>query len=246
MLIKLLNILRLKTYKVYTRPYELNIVGLRSPSTNSNRFDDELHVFYKNEGGKWVHRVYRATTDPGTYWLNNPMQQQGTAILAPGQYENAYEIGMHRGQYTALVQRKPVKIIRDYDRNAVLDFFNGTEHTGLFGINIHRASLNGTTKTVDRYSAGCQVFANIEEYNEFIKLCKRHSSLYGNKFSYSLVDFRMIRRMNVRYAAYGLAFFALAGFSYWYYNEFFNNAKKLSHEPINEHLQRPFPAHGYR
>ena len=98
--------------------------------------------------------MYKATTDPGTFLLRNPMQEQGTAILAQGQYVNAYELGLHRGQYEALVQQKPLTIIRDYDRDAKLDFSNGTKTTGYYGINIHRANRTGTTKTVDKNSAG--------------------------------------------------------------------------------------------
>lgn len=33
-------------FVLYTRPYELNIVGLRSKSVESNSFDDEIHVLH--------------------------------------------------------------------------------------------------------------------------------------------------------------------------------------------------------
>src|SRR6478735_7013793 len=84
-------------YKLCTRPYELNIGGLRSKSTKPNSFDDEIHVFYKKPDGKWNYHVFPATTDPGTFWLNNPTYPQGTAILAQGQNLDAYSIGKHRG-----------------------------------------------------------------------------------------------------------------------------------------------------
>ena len=103
-------------------------------------------------------------------------------------------MGMHRGKYLALVQKRPVTVMRDYDRNATLDFWNGKEDIGMFGINIHRASENGTTKTVDQYSAGCQVFANAAEFMLFLHLCERHKGLYGNEFTYTLIDERSINR----------------------------------------------------
>lgn len=183
-----------KAYEVYTRPYELNIVGIRADSTVPNRFDDEIHVFFKNNTDQWIHYLFAATTDPGTYWLQNPMNPQGTAILAQGQYKQAYQVGLHRGKYYALVQRKPVTVIRQYDREAALDFLNGKVDTGMFGINIHRASVNGTTKTVDKYSAGCQVFSNINDFNLFMQLCDKHKALYGNSFTYTLIDKRAIAR----------------------------------------------------
>ncbi len=183
-----------KGYQIQSRPFELNIVGVRSDNIIPNRFDDLIYVFFRNAAGKITEHRFFATTDPGTYWLQNPMNPQGTAILKQGQYINAYGIGLHRGKYLALVQKRPVTVIRDYDRNAVLDFMNGREETGLFGINIHRASENGTTKSVDQFSAGCQVFADAAHFNQFMSLCERHRQLYGNSFTYSLIDERSINR----------------------------------------------------
>jgi hypothetical protein len=192
------SILRKKGFALYDKPYQLNIVGVRSHNILPERFDDEIHVFYKVKPAKWEYHVFKATTDPGTYWLRNPMQPQGTAILAQGQYAGAYRIGLHRGNYTALVQDAPVKIIRDYDRSAKLDFLNGKKEAGVFGINIHRANAEGNTKYIDKYSAGCQVFANASDFNFFMQLCERHAQLYGNQFTYTLLDFRSMRREAVR------------------------------------------------
>ncbi len=204
MLAAIINALRFKTYETYIRPFELNIIGIRNESTVPNRFDDEIHIFFKNNSKQWIHYIFPATTDPGTYWLKNPMNTQGTAILSQGQYKDAYQVGLHRGKYYALVQRKPVTILRDYDRNAILDFQNGRPETGIFGVNIHHASVNGTTKTVDNYSAGCQVFANINDFNLFMQLCEKHKQLYGNSFTYTLIDKRAIARQQRKAVATGL------------------------------------------
>ena len=212
---KLRAILRHKRYELYTRPYELNIIGLRGNSTEPNKFDDEIHVFYKISPIKWNYHVFKATTDPGTFWLKNPMQKQGTAILSEGQYLNSYQLGLHQGKYKALVQRKPVTVIRDYDRNAKLDFLNGTKTTGMYGINVHRANKTGTTRTVDKYSAGCQVFENAEAFQVFLKLCERHYQLYGNKFTYTLIDFRAVKRENIRRVAYGIGTLGLIAVGYF-------------------------------
>jgi len=205
MLVSIINALKFKNYEIYSRPFELNILGVRSDSAIPNKFDDTIHLFFKNSQNLWVHYAFPATTDPGTYWLKSPMHPQGTAILMQGQYRQAYQVGLHLGKYYALVQRKPVTVLRDYDRNAVLDFWNGTKDTGLFGINIHRASLTGTTKTVDVYSAGCQVFSNINDFDLFMKLCEQHRQLYGNSFTYTLIDERAIAREQKRLAAVTVA-----------------------------------------
>jgi hypothetical protein len=194
MLLEIQTTLNRNNYKVYTRPFELNIVGIRTNSVHPNSFDDSLNIFYKTNDGKWQLHTFPATTDPGTYWLKNMMNSKGTAIVKEGQYIGSHGIGMHRGKYLALTQKRPLTVIRDYNRDAVLDFMNGKEETGVFGINIHHASAWGTTKTVDKYSAGCQVFANINDFNLFMQLAARHKQLYGNDFTYTLLDQRALAR----------------------------------------------------
>jgi hypothetical protein len=198
MLAKIRSILKNKGYIIYTRPYELDIVGLRSKQTRANKFDDEIHVFYKKDKSKWNYHLYKATTDPGTFWLNNPSYPEGTAILKEGQNKNAYAIGLHKGKYKALLQIKPVTVMRDYDRNAILDFRNGIAEKGMFGINIHRANSKGKTLYIDSYSAGCQVFQSAEAFQEFMELCEKHKERYGNIFTYTLIDFRAVRKITLK------------------------------------------------
>lgn len=194
MLLTIQNTLAAKSYTMYSRPFELNIVGIRANSTTPNSFDDTINIFYKTNDGKWQFHQFPATTDPGTFWLKNMMNPQGTAIVKHGQYIGSHGIGMHRGKYLALTQKRPLTVIRDYNRDAVLDFNNGKEQTGMFGVNIHHASVNGTTKFVEKYSAGCQVFANIEDFNLFMQLAQRHKQFYGNDFTYTLIDERALSR----------------------------------------------------
>jgi hypothetical protein len=230
-------LMKYKGYELFTRPFELNIIGMRSKSMKPNRFDDELHVFYKTNPLHWEYHVFKITTDPGTFWLKNPMQPQGTAILSEGQNKKAYALGLHRGQYKALVQVKPITIMRDYDRDAKLDFYNGKKVRGLFGINIHRANRTGTTKTVDRNSAGCQVFENASDFDVFIKMCERHSKLYGNLFSYTLLDFRSKQRQTFRRLAYAAGLVAVAaGIGTHYYLK--NNEHEFSKRTFKRQNQR--------
>ncbi|MCD9019142.1 hypothetical protein [Parachryseolinea silvisoli] len=198
MLARIKAILRERGYILYTKPYQLNIVGLRGKSTVPNKFNDEIHVFYRTDAGNWNYHVFNATTDPGTFWLNNPLYEQGTAILATGQYVDAYALGMHRGLYEALVQVKPVTIIRDYNRDSVLDFNNGVRQTGFFGINVHRAESSGTTQAINKYSAGCQVFQTADDFATFIAVSKLHIDRHGNLITYSLIDFRAINRITLK------------------------------------------------
>ena len=193
MLNALINTLTRKGYTIVTRPFELNIVGVRSSNTSPNTFDDSIHVFYKREDGQWIHNIFPATTDPGTYWLKTFMNSKGTAILKPGQYKNAYRIGVHRGKYQALVQQAPVTVIRDDNKDQQLDFTHAKQETGFFGINFHRAAVKGKTKYVNDHSAGCQVLADVNDFNLLMQLAARHKKLFGNNFTYTLIEEREVK-----------------------------------------------------
>jgi hypothetical protein len=198
------KVLDSKGYKVFDEPYKLNIVGIRSNITKPNSFDDSINAFYKNKDNQWEGYTFPATTDAGTFWLTNPMQSKGTALLKEGQYKDSHKLGLHRGKYKALVQQNNVVVYRDYDRNAVLDFNNGKEETGNFGINIHRANSTGTTKTIDKYSAGCQVFANADDFQKFLQLAEASKDKHGNNFTYTLIDERAYNRKTKKYWVYTL------------------------------------------
>jgi len=188
-IMKLIRTFKQKGYQLFKedqKPYNLNIVGIRSDNLLPNSFDDEICVFWKFEGN-WNLKLYKVTTDPGLTYLKDPINNAGTAILKEGQYRGVYKLGLHRRKYTALVQAAPVTVIRDFDLDDRLDFRSGVEQTGFFGINIHRASSTGESTLVNKWSAGCQVFSSIHHYNEFIRLCKNASSEWGDFLTYTLV-----------------------------------------------------------
>jgi len=165
----------------------MNIVGVRGSSTRPGKFDDMLLVLQRNTRKEWEVYSYRITTDPGSYYLRNPLKVTGTAILVPDQYRTTYTIGKHKG-YAALVQHKgAVKVWRDADKDLVLDWGEGTEYEGYYGINIHRSRKSGESSSVGKWSAGCQVFKNAGEFDEFMGLCADSAKKYGNGFTYTLL-----------------------------------------------------------
>jgi hypothetical protein len=166
--------------------YNLNIIGVRTGDESSNRFNDFIALAYK-ANGEWNLDTFEVTTDPGLYWLNHPMNLKGTAILAADQHKGCYKLGLHQGKYTALVQAKAVPVYRDRNLDNVVDD-RGKLDTGFHGINIHRASSKHQSKQVDRWSAGCQVFADPFDFGSFIKLCEKSASLYGSRFTYTLIE----------------------------------------------------------
>ena len=138
--------------------YNLNIVGIRNSDTGTevtNKFDDKITLAFKCDGD-WEFYVYNCTTDPGRYWVENIMRKEGVAVLKEGQYPGSHKIRLHQGRYEALGQTKPVTVYRDANKDNKYDLDDNNTQTGLFGINIHRASKYAG-KTSTRIYAGRQV-----------------------------------------------------------------------------------------
>ncbi|NOU20104.1 MAG: hypothetical protein HOO91_21315 [Bacteroidales bacterium] len=189
------NALKRKNYKVFEKdnnPYNLNIIGIRNDNRQPNSFDDWIVVMWKYEGN-WSIIVNEVTTDPGLYWLQHPQNPSGTAILKEGQYSGSHKIGFHKN-YKALQQVGDLTVLRDYNLDGTLDYGTTKEETGnYFGINIHRAVYNGRSITVDKWSAGCQVFANSFDFDQFMLLCAEAAKYWGDVFTYTLINVRDIK-----------------------------------------------------
>lgn len=191
----LISALSNKDYLLFeddSKPFNLNLIGVRSADMTVNKFNDFFCVLWRYKG-KWNLDVYECTTDPGLYWLNNPMMKKGTAILKEGQYKGMWAIHLHRGIYEALTQVKPVTVIRDYNRDNKLDINSGFEEKGLFGINGHRANEKYKSIQVDKWSAGCQVISSPDNYKELIYVCKESIKFWGNSFTYTLINERDLK-----------------------------------------------------
>lgn len=183
------QICRAKGYKFYEgEDYYLNLIGIRNVrDLHANTFNDLFCVAFL-EHGKPVLLQYACTTDPGTFYRLNPANVQGTAILPPEQYLGLWKIGKHQGKYDALVQRAPTVFIRDNNGDAKLDLSARTGHRELIGLNCHRARADGTSKQVDKWSAGCQVIADSNDFTQLMSLAKLSASMYGNGFTYTLFE----------------------------------------------------------
>jgi hypothetical protein len=187
-----------KGYKFFDTPdkkLNLNLIGVRRDNQGTNTFDDFLLVMYREED-LMVSNRYQITTDPGKYWLKNPTNPKGTAVLVPGQYRGTWQLGKHQGKYEALVQRKPVKVYRDNNKDDIIDYNNISTivDEGYFGINIHRSNPYDQSYVVNKWSAGCQVFKKVQDYDNFIKLCGESAKVYGNSFTYTLIDEKDLRK----------------------------------------------------
>lgn len=207
-------------YEVDKRPYKLNIVGIRDSGISiPKNYSDNIAYFWYDDNGNLQGKVVEGTTTPSVYWLNNLMNPDGSAILKQGQYKDTYVIGLHRRRYEALVQNKPVTVIRDSDRNSILNYFGDTQ-TGNFGINIHRSTAMWADEDeIGQDSAGCQVFRWRDDFNDMMAKARISKDRYGNVFTYTLIDKREQVQKKRKYAVVGAVIIGLTGYAYLLYKK---------------------------
>lgn len=178
-----------KGYDFYTKGiYNVNNFGIRI-TTEGKDFNDLIGTVYKEAPeGDLICKAYVGTTDPGSYYLKNPMNKLGCAILAPGQYKG-YKIDMHRGKYEALCQRTgTVKVYRDDNRDEVIDLDLDSIKEGMYGINIHKVTHSEMVEDKNKFSAGCQEIMNSGDYHEWMQIQHNAAAQFGNNFTYTLFE----------------------------------------------------------
>jgi len=157
---------------------KFHLIGIRANNYIPNTFCDTFILVNNN-----VLTQYSSTTRPGGYYLLHLLNPNGAAVLKEGQYVDTWTLGLHRGKYKAWVQAKPVTVYRDQDLDMLAEE-GGKEDKGLFGIDIHRSNEFTISKLVDKYSAGCQVFADPKNFSNFIELSEQTKQKF---FTYTLL-----------------------------------------------------------
>lgn len=173
---------------------EINIFGIRfEENQNKDIFNDYLCIAHNN-----IVNIYKGTTDPGKYWTENggaAGDSLGVAHLCEGYHHKVWQVGIHlpnnpKVAHEALIQTgNAVPIWRDKNR----DYENNDNIllTGYWGINCHRANYFGETPNIGLWSAGCQVFASIDNFAQFLSIIKNSISYKQNNkycFSYFLFN----------------------------------------------------------
>lgn len=162
-------------YKVFTGN-ELNVVYIEginpdgTPNSDSfNQWNDLRTVIRVEADGAKIVGNWKATTEPGNYYTFNPMNSNGAARIAFGQYK-AWQIGIHGNSqpHEALVQSGGmVKVHRDFNKDG---FRTGDKiHEGYYGINQH---WGYDQSEVGRASAGCLVGQSRQGHREFMNIIK--------------------------------------------------------------------------
>jgi hypothetical protein len=135
-----------------------------------NEWNDRRFVIQISKGGKPKMLVNeQATTEPGRFYTENPLNTNGAARIAFGQYK-AWVMGKHQGWQPALVHRGRLRVHRDKLKNYVRDASDPIDIGTDFGINQHSTSPNQTPELVNKHSAGCLVGRNYEAHLAFLKL----------------------------------------------------------------------------
>jgi len=191
---KMISFLKSKRYSVYEDIGVLNIVSMQSPNKDSgevsNKFDDTLNIFFKNESGNWELLEYQITTLPG-FVPKTTSLPDGVGMLALGQYVDQLKLD----NYIVDVTTTPYKTDRCLKVGECVIHINDSTDKYNYKSNkikaksivlIHRSS-NGIADYVFNYSGGAHVFKNSTQYDQFLDFCDKQVKL-SNKavFTYTL------------------------------------------------------------
>ncbi|MEG5063165.1 hypothetical protein QUB33_06025 [Microcoleus sp. B3-A4] len=174
---KIVKYMEAKNYHLARKPGEKNIIYVEGMDPNGtlnadtpNHFNDARLILGFRDGLPTIEGAWEATTEPGYYYTDNPMNPNGAARIAFGQYR-AWQVGLHgySNPHEALVQVGLVKVHRDWNRDMMR---TGDEiHEGYFGINQHHG-WDHPVDDIHTAGAGCFVGHDIEQHFDFMDRVK--------------------------------------------------------------------------
>jgi len=184
-----------KNYVFRENEMSLNLGAIRNKNSQSDKFDDLGWCAWRENNVPQI-AFFWLTTDPGKYWLQNPMKDEGCAIMVPGQYKEVYGVGLHNGKYQCFKQLGNMSYVRDNNKDTILDFslYRDPEKRkkSLFWANIssnfHRASEFHNVPIIGRYSAACQVVQNPQTFKKLIELRDKSVLAGYTRFDYTLFE----------------------------------------------------------
>jgi hypothetical protein len=197
---KLVWFMKSKNYVIYENNHELNIVGMRSinkiEGDVTNKFDEIMYVFYRDENSNWNLSEFNITTVPGLKPPppNNPKLEvlpEKVAMLRLGQYVEQLKMSNFGDPNNENMYHKCLVFERcAIHRNTEPDFYDWDSPTeiGPFPVSIHRASKRyPSVEKVYIYSKGSQVFKSLNQYDLFMKLVDNQiNKAKKDKFTYTL------------------------------------------------------------
>lgn len=162
---------------LHTSPGFIDIVGVRKAQL-SDLYDDEIFVLWTDAKGAHA-EGFRATCDPGQYFIDHPLNPRGCAQFVDGRY--TFQLGPSAKGETVLRQKGPVVVSRR--SNGV---YEGDEQ-GDFGFLI---SYGGTDEHVGVWSSGSQLIFGGKEGKEWARFRQiiQHAPPDQKTFRYTLLS----------------------------------------------------------
>ena len=181
---RMVRYLQAKKFFVARLPGFLNIVYVEGTDKNGrhnadtfNVFNDRRTVFHFDKNGTPVMDLnVLCTTEPGRFFTQHPLNPDGAARIAFGQYK-AWAVGIHHPELTAprrheaLVQVGNISIFRDKNKDGIRPGDKQFTVGSGAGINQH-SGLNQPAADIGRLSAGCLVGQNDAEHKKFMKVAR--------------------------------------------------------------------------
>jgi len=177
---RIIKFMQLRNFWIARLPGFLNIVYVEGADADGepnedefNKFNDRRIVIAIENGKPTIKMNVVATTEPGKFFTDNPMNKSGAARIAFGQYK-AWRVGVHRrgkkGAHEALVQVDVISVHRDLNKDGKRTGDKIDVGAG-FGINQH-SGHDAPADNIGRQSAGCLVGRSDNDHRGFMKLVK--------------------------------------------------------------------------
>jgi hypothetical protein len=147
----------------------------------ANQWNDRRIVFRIASNGRPEMLVNdQATTEPGSHYTWHPLNPNGAARIAFGQYK-AWAVGLHKGTQPALVQREKLRLHRDLNKDGFRSSSDPIDIGKTFGINQHSTRPGTPPEFVDSYSAGCLVGRRWAWHMSFLNIVKQDERYRQNR-----------------------------------------------------------------
>lgn len=176
----------------YLSPHEkaFNVIYLEGVSydkqsdtftLNDNKVDEwnDLRLLVGVREGMWkIIACYVATTGPGRYYTDNPLNKDGCARIQFGQYK-AWIMGVHNGSQPALQHCDAILVCRDLNKDGSREGDKVYQSYGT--VNHHSTKKKGTPRVVGKYSAGCMVGMEWDDHILFLAQLRTDWRYMANK-----------------------------------------------------------------
>lgn len=180
----ILKYMQKKGYYIFTGARKYNLIYVEGMNVDGslnndapNKFNDLRMVIEIVDGTPRILDKWEGTTEPGFHYTKNPMNSNGAARIAFGQYK-AWRVGTHYGSgsdpHEALVQVAPISVYRDLNKDGIRT--GDKVYIGKFDINQHWG-FDYPSNDISYAGAGCLVGRTRAGHREFMAIAK-HDKRY--------------------------------------------------------------------